>query len=194
VRRTRADVVQLVVDHGAPHDVARAIADALARAGLSPDASRQWLAHPTRAYAVVTGRLSIGGFEYPRKQTPVFAIDDGHAEKVLAAATRFAEASEDERFIALWFGGELDDVRRMTGADATRASAIRAVGERLRAVLRKREHVCDVARTVLPGRDGTRIVDLLVDGHETAVLDDLVAGRVDPRALLAAGELHFHGW
>jgi hypothetical protein len=188
-RRTRADVVELIVEHGGSREVAEAIADALAAAGLSHAESRWWLAHPQRAYAVPTGTITVGGTEYARKQTPVFAIDDGHEEIVREEAVRFAAASEDERFISWWFGGHIDDVRRLTGGDDARAATIRAIAERLRNVLRKPEHVNEVVQTGEP-----RMADLILEGREDEVHADLAAGRIDPRQLLETGELHYHGW
>jgi hypothetical protein len=194
-RRTSYEsVVEMLVREGSPPEAAREIVETLAGAGLSAPQARQWLSHPQRAYLVVTGHNVIDGVVLPREQTPIFAIEDGHVPAVREAAARFAGASEDERFISWWFGGDIDATRRLTAGDPQRATVIAAIARRLQHTLRKPEHVRDVVLTEIPMYGGRRIVDLLLADRQDAVLDDLVSGRVDANDLLQNGTLGFSFW
>ena len=194
-RRTSYEsVVELLVGAGSPPETAREIVQTLAGAGLSAPKARQWLAHPQRAYLVVTGHNVIAGTVLPREQTPIFAIEDGYVQAVREAAVRFASASDDERFISWWFGGDIDATRRLTAGEPERAAVIAAIARHLQERLRKPEHVRDVVFTEIPRYGGQRIVDLLLADRQYAVLDDLVNGRLDGKDLLENGTLGWTFW
>lgn len=193
-RHTAATVAELLVAHGADPTMAARIVETLMRAGQSAAEARAWLAHPARGYPVTTGDVEVAGETFPVRQTPIFAVENGAAETVLAAAEEFAAASEDERFIARWFGGNVQDVRRLTGGDAARARVVAQIAERMKNELRKPEHVAEGAQTVLPHPDGRRMVDVILDGGEGSILTEVDARQIDLQALLADGELEFWGW
>jgi hypothetical protein len=193
-RHDMDSVTALLEGAGANPDTAAQTVRALAAAGLSFAEARAWLCHPTRAYPVLIGEVEIAGIAEPQRQTPIYAIEDGHEQHVLAAAEQFKAASREERAISRSLGCDIDDTRRLTGRVPTRAAAIARLVELLRNRLRKPEHVADVAQTRLPSHDGQRMVDLILEGREQDVLADLASGRIDPHALLEDGELELWGW
>jgi hypothetical protein len=191
---TKESVTALLVEAGADPGTAAQTIAALAAAGLSFAEARAWLCHPTRAYPVATGELDIAGIVETRRQTPIYAIEDGHQQHVLAAAEQFKAASNNERMISRYFGCDLDDARRLTGGDDAKTAVIARIAELLRDSLRKPEHVASVAQTRVPMYDGERMVDLILAGREQDVLADVASGRIDARILLDEGELELYGW
>jgi hypothetical protein len=113
---------------------------------------------------------------------------------VREAAACFARASDDERFISWWFGGDIDATRRLTAGDRQRATVVAAIARRLRDTLRKPEHVRDLVVTEIPIYGGRRIVDLLLANRQDAVLDDLANERIDAKVLLQDGARGSSDW
>jgi hypothetical protein len=102
-------VERLLLTSGATADETARIVDALGQAGLIPPRMRTWLMYPDRSYSVDIGRKLL---DVEWKAAPVEALELGHASAVVAAAEEFADASSDERFIALTCPCDLDAVRR----------------------------------------------------------------------------------
>jgi hypothetical protein len=157
-------VAELLRSHGADAAMAAAIVEALEHAGLKPARMRGWLASSTRAYTVNTGTLVIAGTEYPRGQTPIFAVEDGHQVLVLEAARAFASASPEEREICLTCLCELDDLQAMTHGDPVRTRQVLGVARTLLAQLGKDTTVYLAMRGCLDAeRSAPRIIDCLAD-------------------------------
>jgi hypothetical protein len=154
----------MLSSHGADSAIAVAIVEALERAGLKPARMRGWLASSTRAYTVNTGTMVIDGTEYPRGQTPIFAVEDGHQALVLEAARAFAAASPEEREICLTFLCELDDLHAMTHENPVRTQQVLAAARTLLAQLGKDTTVYLAIRGCLdPERSAPRVIDCLAD-------------------------------
>jgi hypothetical protein len=178
-RNTTDSAADLLIDAGATRELAHEIVSVLSSAGLPASRIRTWLAHPERGASIQTGTVMIDGEHLPRRQTAIFAVEDGHADLVLAEARRFASATQDERAIALCLGQEMARIDALTGSDARRAATIVHVLDVLKKRLGKDVHVADLVQTEIPAWDRARIVDRFITGREQEVLDALTAGRID---------------
>jgi len=190
---TPEHLVEDLVAIGAPDEAADAIVQALLGAGLSTTETRDWIAHPNRAYPH-DWPMEILGNVTMLKAGSLFVIEQGKAETVLAGARAFAAADADERTIARLFGGSIDDARRLTGGDPARATVIAEIARTILDAVKVPENVCYVGQTRLPDHGHQRIVDRLVAGEEAAVQSELARGELDPQRLVKSGDLMFVGW
>lgn len=95
---------------------------------------RAWLSHPSKAYNVDVGKRLL---DVVWKQVPTHAIEDGHADKIIAAAREFAAASPEDRRLSRTFLCELDGVARLTHGDAERRAKLMRIAELLLNSLKK---------------------------------------------------------
>lgn len=195
-RASRDQVLASIREMGATADEAEAIVAALEAAGLKPHAIPAWLNHPDRNYGIATRTARIAGREYPMQYTPLRCIQDGFVDRVIAAARAFAAASPEERFISRTFLCDLDEVRRLTHGDPTRAAQVAEVARLLLNRLRKDTIVNEALQTTFGTgeMEHLRLVDCLLDDRLSEVLDDLKSRRLDPVQLHRSGKLHFYGW
>jgi hypothetical protein len=113
-RATADEVRALLIKAGATDAEAGKVVTALESAGLSPPQMRSWLASPSRGYAVAVRTTRIGTVTADWKLVPLWAVEDGYADAVIAAAEAFAAATPEERLLARTLLCDLADVRRIT--------------------------------------------------------------------------------
>ncbi len=189
-RTSVEDIQEWLVGLGASPEEAVAITDNLAAAQLSPARMRRWL-KPDQSYRIVDAWLD----DVPWCLAGEFLVQDGKADKVIAAAEEFAAASGDERFISTTLAGANLDlaVRKLTRGDPSHAARVRRVLELLLAQLRTPTRVDECLHTTF-GVEDTRLVDHLLDDRFEAVLASLEGGSFDAWHHMKTGRLDYSGF
>lgn len=161
-------------DGADPSRVAAAF-DALAGAGLSVARAREWLVHKDRSHPVPVWSDTFGvTLGYRPAQALRLA-----PEAALAEVEAYVRADESARALAddLWL--TMGAVERLTSGTEARRAAIGEACRLMKKQVPKRGRVARVVRTQHRHYGDRAILDVLADGRETEVIDDLRSGRLD---------------
>lgn len=187
--RELQSVIAVLVRAGAPGPVAESIGRVLLCSGLSAHDARDWLTHPELAYPHPQPAREYGGVLVDGLVAgSVWCLSQGREDVVLEGARTYAAASECERLIARLFAGNIADVRRLTGADETRAGVIGEIAMLMQQRLGDPRRVARAASAMVDG-DGDRIRDRLMRGEELQVLRELQSGALDLDTLARSRDL-----
>ena len=161
-------------DGADPGRVAAAF-DALVAAGLSVARAREWLLHKDRHHPVPVWSETFGvTLGYRPAQALRLA-----PESALAEVEAYVRADQTARTLAddLWL--TMEAVERLVGGTDKRRAAIGEVCRLMKRQIPKRGRVADIVRTQHHHYGDRAILDVLADGREGEVIDDLTAGRLD---------------
>lgn len=186
--RDLRSVVGVLVKAGASADGAERIVRLLLESGLTAREARDWLTHRRLAYPHPLPAQQFGSVSVPLVGGAVWCLSQGHEDVVLNSAIAFAAASPAERLIARLFGGNTDDVRRLTDADPDRIDVVAAIASLLHERLGDPIRVAAAASArELDGREHIR--DRIRQGAEAQLLRDLQTGAIDADLLAASRRL-----
>lgn len=178
----------MLLKAGASADGADCIAGLLLGSGLTAREAREWLTHRQLAYPHPLAAQQFGSVSAPMVGGAVWCLSQGHERVVLTSAKDFAAASPSERLIARLFGGNIDDVRRLTHADPARTAVVADIAALLRERLGDPTRVARAAMArELDGREHIR--DRIRHGAEAQVLRDLQTGVIDAEVLARSRRL-----
>jgi hypothetical protein len=178
----RRSVIEALLKIGATQEGAETIAGLLRESGLSTRDARDWVGHQDFAYPHPQPPQDYGGVSVVLVAGSRFCFSQGREDIVVDGARSIAAASEAERTIAQLFGGNIPDVRKLTGGDPKRADVVREIALLMQQRLGNRRRVY-CAASAMAGGDGDRIRDRITKGEEHAVLNELQAGSLDLNAL-----------
>jgi hypothetical protein len=175
-RHDREQVIAEVAewDGAEPIRVAAAF-DALIGAGLSVARAREWLVHKDRHHPVPVWSETFG---FTLGYRPAHALNLA-PDAALAEIDAYVRADPSARDLAddLWL--TMAAVDRLTGGSDERREAISEACRLMKRQVPKRGRLADVVRTRHQHYNDRAILDVLADGREAEVIDDLRNDRLN---------------
>jgi hypothetical protein len=175
-RYDREQVIAEVADwDGADPGHVAAAFDALVAAGLSVARAREWLLHKDRHHPVP---LWLEAFGATLAYRPAQALRLA-PESALAEVEAYVRADPSARALAddLWL--TMEAVERLVGGADKRRAALGEACRLMKRQLPKRGRVAFVVRNQHRYYGDRAILDVLADGREAEVIDDLSTKRLD---------------
>jgi hypothetical protein len=175
-RFNREQVIAEVADwNGADPRLVTQAFDALVAAGLSVARAREWLLHKDRHHPIPVWLEDFGlTLGYRAAQALRVA-----PESALVEVDAYVRADLPRRALADDLSLTMAAVERLVGADEERLATLTEACRLMKNQLPKRGRVAFLIRSEHLLYDGRPILDVLADGREAEVIDDLTSGRLD---------------